>query len=120
MATAKILHMKENFWDAAKVILIWKYLASTAYIRKGKKKLRTSELSIYLKKAGGRKARRRPHSRAHTAEAREAACISPGLLEAARGEGAEAPGTRTLAAQGLRRERDMTGVHDGWTSGINI
>lgn len=78
MATAKILHMKENFWDAAKVILIWKYLASTAYIRKGKKKLRTSELSIYLKKAGGRKARRRPHSRAHTAEAREAACISLG------------------------------------------
>lgn len=115
MATAKILHMKENFWDAAKVILIWKYLASTAYIRKGKKKLRTSELSIYLKKAGGGK-----QGAAHTAEAREAACISPGLLEAARGEGAEAPGTRTLAAQGLRRERDMTGVHDGWTSGINI
>lgn len=120
MATAKILHMKENFWDAAKVILIWKYLASTAYIRKGKKKLRTSELSIYLKKAGGGK-----QGAAHTAELTQQRLVRPpafpwGLLEAARGEEAEAPGTRTLAAQGLRRERDMTGVHDGWTSGINI
>lgn len=72
MATAKILHMKENFWDAAKVILIWKYLASTAYIRKGKKKLRTSELSIYLKKAGGGK-----QGAAHTAELTQQRLVRP-------------------------------------------